>query len=257
VEWDLFADLETSSSSELFLGVYGDLAIMDLFHEFGLIDALAGKGIHDPQLELDLTNAYRHVLRLYDEKTAPEMLIAELVFRRARLSETMGSFGEEGRYTSLHLEWILLQNPHRRFDRDHPALPGQEYPGLALGDMALGLIAAMAKNLRMSAVVTVPASLHSALFFLRCYLARSPVIQGQLLSIQRAVKRIGRTEVIWAEHLGDLVNEETGEVYQWEPVEMIQPLRDEVRAWFENGDGYQKELQNTQPHYDIRDSVRI
>ncbi|UCH11351.1 MAG: hypothetical protein JSU61_05530 [Fidelibacterota bacterium] len=257
VAWDLFTDLETSSSSDLFLGVYGDLALMDLFHEFGLINALAGQGIHDPQLQLDLTDAYRHVLRFYDEKIEPEALFAELVFRRARLSDTMESLGDEGKYPSLHLEWILLQNPHRRFGRDHPMLPGQEYPGLALGDMVLSLIAALGKNLRMSAMVTVPASIHSALFFLKCYYTRSPAIHAQLLAAKRAVKRIGRTEVIWAEHWGDLLEEETGAVYHWEPAEMIQPLRDEIKAWFDNEDGYQKELHETHPHYKIRDDIQI
>jgi hypothetical protein len=256
VEWDLFADLETSSSSELFLGVYGDLALMDLFREFGLIDALSGQGLHAPQLQLDLTDAYRHILRFYDEKIEPEALFAELVFRRARLSDTMESLGDEGKYPTLHLEWILLQNPHRQFVRDHPPLPGQERPGLALGDMVLSLIAALGKNLRIDAIVTVPASIHSALFFLKSYYARSPEIHGQLLAIRRAVKKLGRTEVIWAEHWGDLLEQETGTVFTWEPAEMIQPLRDEIKAWFDDADGYQKELHQTVPHYEIREGVQ-
>jgi hypothetical protein len=256
VEWDLFADLDTSSSSELFLGVYGDLALMGLFQEFGLVDALSGQGIHAPQLEFDLTDAYRHVLRLYDGEIAPETLTAELVFRRARLSDSMESLGDGGRNPCLHLEWILLQNPHRQFDRAHPALPGQEYAGLALGDMVLGLIAALGRNLHMSAIVSVPASIHSALFFLKSYYARSPEIHGQLLAIRRAAKKFGRTEVIWAEHWGDLLEQETGAVYTWEPAEMIQPLRDEIKAWFDDADGYQKGLHQAVPHYEIREGVQ-
>ncbi len=184
-EWDLFEDLTSGSSSNLFLGVDGDLAIMDLLGEFGLLDALAEQGIGHPLLDLELSDAYRHILRLYDGEITPGRLVAELVFRRTLLSRTLEPVAENNRHPCLHLEWILLQNPHRRFDGDHPALPQQEHPGLALGDMVLSLIAQMARVLRMSGIVTVPANLHSALFFLRYYLALSPRSHAERLALQR------------------------------------------------------------------------
>ena len=84
----------------------------------------------------------------------------------------------------------------------------------------------------MNGIVTVPANLHSALFFLKRYLALSPRIQAELLALKRAVKRFGRVEVIWAEQWGDLLEEGTGRPYRWRPSEMVQPLSDELHAWF-------------------------
>ncbi|MQY63796.1 MAG: hypothetical protein GH143_05780 [Calditrichaeota bacterium] len=263
-EWDLFEDLTSGSSSSLFLGVYGDLAIMDLLGEYGLLDALAEQGIGHPLLDLELSDAYRHILRLYDGEITPGRLLAELVFRRTLLSRTLPGgihsdepVAENNRHPCLHLEWILLQNPHRRFDGDHPALPQQEHPGLALGGMVLSLIAQMARVLRMSGVVTVPANLHSALFFLRYYLALSPGIQAELLALKRVAKRFGRAEVAWGEQWGDLLEHDTGRPYRWRPSEMVQPLNDELHAWFKGNERYMREMERSQPRFIIRKGVRV
>lgn len=253
--WDLFEDLTTGSSSDLFLGVYGDLAIMDLLGEYGLLDALAAQGISRPLLDLELSDAYRHILRLYDKEITAEKLVAELVFRRTHLSRTIEPVVETGQHPCLHLEWVLLQNPHRRFDRDHPALPEQAYPGLAMGEMILSLMANMARNLRMSGIVTVPANVHSALFFLKRYLALAPSVQSELLALRRAAKRFGRVDLAWTEHWGDLLDMDTGEVYHWNPTEMVQPLQDDLVAWFKGHDDYERELERRHPRFFIREGV--
>ncbi len=256
-EWDLFEDLATGSSSNLFLGVYGDLAIMDMLGEFGLLDALADQGIAHPLLDLELSDPYRHILRLYDGEIATGKLVAELVFRRTHLSLTLEPVGGEERHPCLHLEWILLQNPYRRFDEFHPALPQQNYPGLALGGMALSLIAQMARALQLSGIVTVPANLHSALVFLKSYLALSPRVQAELLALNRAAKRYDRAELVWAEHWGDLLECETGQVYHWSPSKMVQPLGDELVAWFKGHRDYGRELGQYRPRFIIRKGVSI
>ena len=138
----------------MFLGVYGDVAIMDLLGEFGLLAALAKRGIGHPILDLDLSDAYRHILRLYDGEIAPSKLAAELMFRRTLLSRSIKPVAEKSQHPCLLLEWILLQNPHHRFDKAHPALPQQDYPGLALGDMVLSLIAQMGRVMHMCGIVT-------------------------------------------------------------------------------------------------------
>ncbi|UCD38806.1 MAG: hypothetical protein JSW54_04825 [Fidelibacterota bacterium] len=255
-KWDLFKDLNSGSSSELFLGVYGDLAIMDLLGEFGLFEALTDQGISDPCLDLDLSDAYRHILRLFDKAISPETLIAELVFRRSRWPHSTSPELDIEPYPCLHLEWILLQNPYRRFDSRHPALPQQDCPGLALGDMTLSLIAAMAKNLRMGSVSTVPASLHSALFFLRSYSAVSSKTQADLLALKRAAKRFGRIEVVWAEEWGDLLVDDTHEIYKWEPSELVQPLNEDLKAWFAEHVGETTGHSGAPPRFVIREGVR-
>ncbi len=256
-KWDLFEDLISGSSSNLFLGVYGDVAIMDLLEEFGLLDALAERGIGHPLLDLDLSDAYRHVLRLYDGEIAPGRLVAELVFRRTLLSRTLKPVVEHRRHSCLHLEWILLQHPHRRFDREHPALPQQEHPGLGLADMVLSLIAQMGRNLHLGGIVTVPANLHSAVFFLRCYLALSPGVQAELVALKRAVEKYGRVSVAWAEQWGDLLEDDTERPYSWQPTEMVQPLDDELHAWFKGNERYARELERHQPRFIIRKGVQV
>ncbi len=255
--WDIFEDLSSGSSSELFLGVYGDLAIMDLLGEYGLLDALAKQDINQPVLEMELSDPYRHILRLYNDQASSQRLVAELVFRRTVLVQSNRPVNQDHQHDCLHLEWILLQNPYRQFDDKHPALPQQEYPGLAMGDMVLTLISQMARVLHLSGVVTVPANLHSALYFLRSYLAVSPIVQSELLSLERTVKKFGRAEVAWAEQWGDLLDSSTARPYRWLPSEMVQPLSDELQAWFEDHEDYTRELENSQPHYNIREGVKI
>jgi len=256
-KWDLFEDLDSGSSSNLFLGAYGDVAIMDLLGKFGLLAALAKRGIGHPLLDLDLSDAYRHILRLYDGEIIPGNLVVELVFRRTLLSRTLEPVVEKNQYSCLLLEWILLQNPHHRFDEGHPALPQQDCPGLALGDMVLSLISQMARILHVDGIVTVPANLHSALFFLRYYLALSPRIQAELLALKRAMKRFGRVEVAWAEQWGDLLEEGTGGPYRWQPSEMVQPLSDELHDWFKGNERYAREMERHQPRFIIRGGVQV
>jgi hypothetical protein len=256
-KWDLFHDLTTGSSSDLFLGVYGDLAIPDLLGEFGIFDALKGQGIHHPRIELDLEDAYRHILRVFDKDINPDTLVAELVFRRSRLPLSIGSKVDEKQLPCLHLEWILLQNPHSQFDIQHPAMPLQDLPGLALGDMTLSLIASLAKNLQMSGISTVPSNLHSALFFLRSYFAILPNVQAELLALKRAVRRYGRAEIVWAEQWGDVLFQDTGHVYDWQPTEMVQLLREGLRTWFEDQEHYQAELSHYQPKFVLRDGIQV
>ncbi|UCH61703.1 MAG: hypothetical protein JSU77_07750 [Fidelibacterota bacterium] len=256
-KWDLFEDLTSGSSSNLFLGAYGDVAIMDLLGEYGLLAALAKRGIDHPLLDLDLSDAYRHVLRLYDGEVTSGKLAVELVFRRTLLNHSIRPATEKSRPPCLLLEWILLQNPNHRFDEGHPALPQQDYPGLAMGDMVLSLIAQMARVMHLSGIVTVPANLNSALFFLRDYLALSPRIQAELLILKRTVKKYGRIEVAWAELWGDLLEEGTGRPYHWQPSEMVQPLSDELHAWFKGNERYTREMERHNPRFTIRKGVRV
>ncbi|UCH11525.1 MAG: hypothetical protein JSU61_06450, partial [Fidelibacterota bacterium] len=130
-------------------------------------------------------------------------------------------------------------------------------PGLALGDMVLSLIASMAKNLHMSGISTVPSNLHSALFFLNSYYAVLPRVQAELLAVRRAVRRHGRAEIVWAEHWGDLLFQDTLRVYHWQPTEMVQPLREELRVWFEDQESYQHDLTQYQPKVILRDGIQL
>lgn len=230
---------------------------MDLLGEYGLLDALAKQEIDHPLLELELSDPYRHILRLYNGQNSARTLVAELVFRRTVLVQSNRPADQDNQHNCLLLEWILLQNPYRQFDDKHPALPQQEYPGLAMGGMVLSLIAQMADVLHLSAVVTVPANLHSALYFLRSYLAVSPIVQAELLSLERAAKKLGRAEVAWAEQWGDLLESTTTRPYRWLPSEMVQPLSAELQAWFKDNEDYARELGNYQPNYTIRDGVKI
>ena len=221
-KWDVLADLASGTSSNLFLGVYGDVAIMDLLGKFGILNALASRGIDHPVLELDLSNPYRHILRLYQQAAGPDALVAEFVFRYADFSGIRTSPGADG-YPCLHLEWLLLQNPTRNFDADHSALPDQNHPALQMGGMTLSLLARMSRYLGVDGIFTVPANMHSALFFARSYLATTHQVQLNLAALARAVRKLGRLEVAWAERWGDLLHSQTGENYRWEPATMVSP----------------------------------
>ena len=255
--WDLFEDLTLHSSRQLFLGVFGDLAIQDLLREFGFWDALLEKGIRKPIIQLELDDPYRHIFRVYDEHESPANLVVELMFRRTQLTVHVRNGKPEARYPCLLLEWILLQNPHLRFNRNHPALPAQEYPGLGLGEMVLGLITRMALTMHLEGIVTVPANLNSALFFLTFYQAVSPRKQGELLAIAQAAKKYGRFQIVWAEQWGDLIDEDTGQSFNWDPDDMVQPLKDPLKTLFGESADYEQELENYQLRLRVRPGIDV
>lgn len=224
--WDVTADLTSGGSSNLFLGVYGDVAIMDLLRAFGLLDALARQGIDRPILDLDLSDPHKHILRMYQQEIGEDSLVTEFVVRYTSFSPVQKPAPAEAQeqHPCLYLEWLLLQNPTRSFDAEHAAMPDQEYPPLALGDMALSLMARMARYIGVSGIVTVPANLHAALYFATRYQALTQRVQVALAALDQAASHFGRLEIAWAERWGDLLESRTGHPYRWTPETLVLPL---------------------------------
>lgn len=254
-DWDPLADVTSSGSSDLYLGVYGDKAIMDLLAAYDVLDALSAQGISRPLLDLDLSDPFRHILRLYQQVKGPQSLVVEVVFRYTDFLPN-NEAAEPVRYPCLQLEWLLLQNPARQFDGKHRPLPGQDHPPLALGNMVMSLMARLGRYLGVDGIITMPANLHSALFLAKRFQPVSTQVQAELQALAKTARRVGRFQIVWAEHWGDLLVRDAKKVYRWTPATMVFPMSTRLKSALDALDDHKADKTRSAPGFVIRSGVK-
>ncbi|MFC1746972.1 hypothetical protein ACFLZR_01395 [Candidatus Neomarinimicrobiota bacterium] len=255
VTWDLIKDLDSSRGSQLFLGVFGDLALQDLLEKFGFIPALAERGITNPKIVLGLDDPFRYIFRLFEQKAEPGSLIIELVVRRVTRYRLLPT-GPEEKYRCLCLDWLLMQNPFGQYSRQKPLLPGQENPGLGLGSMVLSLFTQLARNLRLDAILTTPTNCFSALYFFERFFSLVPSVQAELSGLRRCAHRNGLAHCAWAETYGDILDGETGEPYHWSPTELVQLVRPDLIRLLAEDSSYFQQAEDRHRRFSLRKGIR-
>lgn len=234
-EADLFNDLTSSRGTERFLGSFSKLGIQYGLKQFGVYQALANAGLKNPLLHLDTSDSYKHLLRLAHRIDDDNYLSGEMVARKGKFNfpRLPGLPATPGRLDLIIIEWLLLQHPLKEFSRFRPQLPGQEHPGLGIGQLIYETLYWTARRSRADGVLVIPNYLHTGLFYGRQFLFIDPVRQGLLQYIEKELLRKHRLDqVTWACSEGQLVDVAGGTVFQWEPAPMLLPVSLELKDYF-------------------------
>jgi len=239
LSWDdLFLGGSTTNTTDLFLGKYSEDGIKFIIERFGLDKQARHMGIRHLAVKIDTRDPYRHILTLYNGYSRDrDHIIMEFVARYQHL--TPKNEDVDFLYTKplrvLTVEWLLLQNPKSTFTDRKPRLPGQEYPGLGLGDELMALFTLMGRHLKVDGIINVPEYLHTGLLFGRRFIFLSPNVQAQISQVAHDLWKKYRLSVIaWASAMGAIVNIETGEPYEWQPRKQIIPIDSELRKYFKS-----------------------
>ena len=138
-EEDVFGPLGGPAKATRFLGYYTRHGLELALERYGIFDRLRDQGFERPYLDWDLDDVSGQTVRVFSD-SEKKVLLGELRARRDR--RLIPGF------ETLHVEWLLLQNPTQAFTSGRQPLPGQEFPGLGLlrDIVALLIIAVLAAH---------------------------------------------------------------------------------------------------------------
>lgn len=238
---DLFDGDRPSTRSELFLGHFSRDGIKFIIDRFGLDRVARHKGIRYIDVELNTTDPYKHILKIYNgEPHDPDNLVLEFVagYQMLTPAEEQESFIFPEPLRVLKVEWLNLQNPTAEFTERRPRLPGQRRPGLGMGDELFALFTLMARYLKVDGVLNVPEHYHTALMFSRRFSHLDTRKEASLRSVARDLWQKYRLAVIaWASTLGAIRETNSGEYFNWQPARQIIAIKPLLRSYF-SSDAY-------------------
>ncbi|OIO61691.1 MAG: hypothetical protein AUJ47_09065 [Candidatus Marinimicrobia bacterium CG1_02_48_14] len=235
---DLFSDGKPAQRSDLFLGKFSRDGIALIIKRFGFDQLLRRRGLGKLEITVDTNDPYRHILRIYhNAQHTPDHLVCEFVTHQdvLRAKDSLKFGYEFGAIKVLNIEWMTLQNPSLEFLPTRPALPGQRFPGLGIGDEVLTLLTIMGRSLGVDGLLNVPQYYHTALMFSKRFHFVNPKMQATVQTITRDLWNRHRLATIaWAIYYECLYDEINQRYFIWEPEEQLVPVTSMLRKYFQS-----------------------
>ncbi|MEZ4412966.1 MAG: histone deacetylase [Gemmatimonadales bacterium] len=219
-----------SSAPRRLLGRYTPQGVELLLERLGVLAQVRTLGFAQPTLELDFHLDDSDTVRLFGDAAKTELLM-EIRFRRDRTSLPAMEV--------LFLEWVLLQNPRRRFASGKHSIPGQKHPGLGLLRDVMAWLVVLCGELGLDGLMYMPAGYFVATFGSRFI---DPAHQARLEAMRRALASLRLVEATQAVEAGRVIDAATGAVVQWEPAPMVIPVSSRLRDLVE-GPAYEEAVE--------------
>jgi len=249
---ELFNDLTTSRGTSRFLGVFSTRGIEFTLGKFGYFDHLKQVGLAKPIVNLDTNDSFKHRVQINHKIDEKLLLSGEIVMRRSTFKSPPLGDKKYPPADLLVIEWFLLQNPLKIFNRRRPQLPGQDYPGLGISDIIFEIFYWMAKRLKTDGVVLVPNYLHTGIFYGRRFMFINPRKQGTLFALDKLRKvRYSLNQLSWACTEGQLIDRNLDSAFLWKPAPMVLPVSRLAREYF-GSDIYINEAKTAQNKLDFK-----
>jgi len=224
------------ADTRLFLGLFTEKGIKRVLDEFGITKVLERKGLKNLRICIDTSDPFLNKLFIYfDGKKDCEHCICELVVKKDVTipSRVLPIKLENNTLNFLHIEWLLLQDPTKSFSPAKPALPGQRFPGLGLGDMLMELLILLGKRLSFDGISNKPAHFYTAYMFTRVFYFVNSKHQALIEAAKRQLlPKYTFFQLAWAFYYGCVINKKTYEIINWEPDWLILPLSKVVLKYF-------------------------
>jgi hypothetical protein len=243
VSWDDALDLSErelldKNAGRRFLDYYGDEGIRLGLERYGIVEALARKGFVDLEIEMRATDE-RHTMIVTGRHASTAEVrhrLVELVVRRDRLLPRAIA-GLEGlprdAYDVLTVDWLMLQSPVARFTKDRPRLPGQDAPGLGIGERVLELLYRVAERLELQALVAVAEHFHNATLYARELPFFDPASGGRLRALEALLlekEGLSLAQASWAVEWG-LVRGADDAAIVWKGDAQVRAFDPGLAAW--------------------------
>jgi hypothetical protein len=214
------------------LGFYSLQGLELALERAGLLDRIRNLGFERPVLEMDLDNPTGDTVRLYGDPWKRELLV------EVRLRVDRGTV--DG-MALLRIEWLLLQNPRGQFTAERPRLPGQEHPGLGVLHDIVALLVLICDRLQLDGLLFVPAHYHTAAHGRKMMRFLDPAAEGLLRALQEPLRGLSLAAAAAAVEGGRVVDAATGRPFTWQPVPMVFPVSERLRALVQ-GEDYERTM---------------
>lgn len=207
-----------------FLDFYTRPGIELVLERYGLLDRLRQLGFRHFSLEWNLEDASGQTIRLFGDG----LLVAELRARRDRRVLP----GME----TLHLEWLLLQNPRADFPAGAHPLPGQERPGLGMLRDVMALMVVICDRLKLDGISFVPAHFHLAASATKLMRFVDPLAEARLRAAFAPVAELPLAQASAMVAAGRVRDATTGEPYRYEPTVSVLPVSERLKAHLDSAE---------------------
>jgi acetoin utilization deacetylase AcuC-like enzyme len=229
-EEDLYGDLTgPRHRSTRMLNYYSRHGLEFAIEKYGLAEAIRARGFTDLRLDIDPGDPERQHLTVRATKGGQEHLLVDQVLRQVKRPAPEGlEPPEELRF--LYIEWMLLQNPSEDFSLRNPQWPGQDHPGLGIGEPAMHMLFQAAQRLELDGLAHHPSRYHIAFigggqsFFL------DPELQGRFEAIREFLGPLDLAEAAWKMERGEVCWAD-GERVEWIPEDLVVPSSERFFAY--------------------------
>jgi hypothetical protein len=210
----------------LFLGRLDEAALREELEQAGILAALVERGYPELSVHTEY-QAGEHCLRVDAEGGGVSSLLElRLVEGATEGAEPTLRLCGVGGFSFLSIHWLSLQDPAHDFAAERPKLPGQRHPGLGLLQPLLDRLREWTRHWDLDALLFLPEYYHNAVFCAASFKFVDPVRQGRFLALQRDLKLVHVAQASAAVEQRRVIEEPWGAPLQWEPGEMVSPLRE-------------------------------
>lgn len=230
-EADLLGDLGgTRYAATRILDFYSKHGLEFAMEKYGLMGAVRERGFVEPRLSVDPSDPDRQHLTLHGTKDGEEWLLIDLVLRRIRIAVTEG-LEPPGDLELLSIEWMMLQNPTEEFSLRQPQWPGQDHPGLGVGEQLMHMLLQAAIRLELDGVVHHPSRYHIAFIGGGQFFFLDPDVQGRFEALREALAPLDLSEAAAMMERGDVRWSDDDSPVQWEPEDCVVPTSNRLFAY--------------------------
>ena len=225
---ELVAALDRRSIASRILGYYSTEGVEFALERYGILPEIRKRGWAELTLEIDPSDASHQLLRLRGRKRAesPMFTLVELVLSRGFIDLLSGD-----RCETLHIEWMLLEDPSKTFTLAKPPLPGQKRPGLGIAREMQELLVQAARRLDLAAITDNPAHYHNAFATRFEFFFLDPKIEGRFRAMVDALEGIAISDASFLVEEGKLRNADDT-VCAWSPALHVLPIGERTQAYF-------------------------
>ncbi len=229
-------DLLDKDADRRFLDFYGDEGLRIALSRYGFFHALESRGWTDITVET-WAHDERHTLLVDGTPAAggERDRLIELVVRRDQLH--IDPPAPQRSWDVLTVDWLSLRNPLGEFTGDRMRLPGQDAPGLGVGERVLELLYRVVDRLSLDGLLTVAEYFHNAVLYGRELPFVDSWYQGQLQTLEALLldkEALSFPEAAWAMHWGHVIDVDDS-VVRWRGEAMVRAVDPELLAYL-NGE---------------------
>ena len=229
-EADLMGDLGgPPNRSTRILDYYSHHGLEFALERYGIMDEIRARGFADPHLTIDPSDPQRQHLTLHATKAGKEHLLFDQVLSRVA-RPTREGLEPPGDIRLLYVEWMMLQNPTEDFSLRHPQWPGQDHPGLGIGEKVIHLLLQGATRLKLDGLAHHPSRYHIAFIGRGQSFFLDPNVQGRFEAIREVLTPHDLADAAWKMERGEVCWSD-GEPIEWIPEDMVIPTSDRLFAY--------------------------
>jgi acetoin utilization deacetylase AcuC-like enzyme len=247
-EADLMGDLTgPRNKSTRVLDYYSRHGLEFALEKYGLLDEIRSRGFTDIRLTIDPGDPERQHLTVHGTRRGEEYLLVDQVLCRVRRPAPEGLEPPDD-LELLYLEWMLLQNPTEEFSLRQPQWPGQDHPGLGIGEQTMHMLFQGATRLGLDGLAHHPSRYHIAFIGGHQSFFLDPELQGRFEAIREVLAPLDLAEAAWKMERREVCWSD-GEPVEWIPEDIVIPVSDRLFAYIGS-------VQYQQPRADALERAR-